>query len=334
MNLPNLCKNSSLLIILIYTQILAISVYLISESLWSFEKLGYFSLYIQWLTLGSIFILCLCRNKINKLSSPKAYMAIILVGLMVFIIVESCFIYILSNLLLDPFEIWDSLRRFLAFLLLLFLALRLLNTLKILDRRGRAESEAKIEALQARIKPHFLFNSLNTISELISQKPDQAEKSVYALSKLFRAGLATNSLRHSLQDELSLCESYLELERWRLEKNLHVLWNINIEKPQKWAFPRLLLQPLLENCITHGADINGKVSIEADLRETKRNISVMISNECDRNVSKRTGNGIALDNIKERLFIMFDDNHTFKTRNTDDAFSVIIRIPKNSLNNL
>jgi len=116
----------------------------------------------------------------------------------------------------------------------------------------RASARAEVDALQARIKPHFLFNSMNTIAGLIRHDPAVAERAVLDLSDLFRAALGAGESDSSLREEVELAERYLAIEALRLGSRLQVQWRRIEPLPWTLSLPRLVLQPLLENAVLHG----------------------------------------------------------------------------------
>jgi two-component system sensor histidine kinase AlgZ len=200
-----------------------------------------------------------------------------------------------------------------------------------LEWRHKVEAQARLQALQSRIRPHFLFNSLNTISELTATEPEQAEQAIASLSSLFRASLDEAKNMHTLDSEIHLCERYLELERWRLADKLEIEWINSIENTRTWQVPKLILQPLLENAVMHGADKYGCVKLTIDLRESKTDLSIKVVNSQgikDQSNNQNKGNGIALNNIRERLFVLYDDQQAFRIRNDPDKYQVIMRLPK------
>src|SRR5690349_23049256 len=118
--------------------------------------------------------------------------------------------------------------------------------------RLAAVAHAQVEALQARIRPHFLFNSMNTVAALIQVDPAAAERTVEDLSELFRAALGQHSTRDgTLGEELSLVDRYLDIEQLRLGERLRVRRELH-DLPDAFPLPRLLLQPLVENAVRHG----------------------------------------------------------------------------------
>jgi len=138
MKIPNICKNTGLLSVILYNQLIIVALFFIVEKELHIEVLGQYTFYLQWCVLGTMFIACLLNNKINKLISWQRVM--------------SSFFYDFE------YTIDTSVRRFVAFAIFSILLIRLITLLNVLEKRSLAESESKMIALQARIKPHFLFN--------------------------------------------------------------------------------------------------------------------------------------------------------------------------------
>ena len=120
-------------------------------------------------------------------------------------------------------------------------------------RNVQREARARFEVLQARIRPHFLFNSMNTIASLIRSNPELAEHTIMDLADLFRASLKKNSPTVTLAEEIAMAQQYQRIEELRLGDRLKVNWQIDA-LPADAHMPRLLLQPLLENAIYHGIE--------------------------------------------------------------------------------
>ena len=119
-------------------------------------------------------------------------------------------------------------------------------------KTGPSSAQAQADALQARIRPHFLFNSLNAIVGLVRRDPVVAERALLDLSDLFRAALGAGDAGSSLREEVELAERYLAIESLRLGPRLRVAWHRQEPLPWTLPLPRLLLQPLVENAVLHG----------------------------------------------------------------------------------
>lgn len=176
----------------------------------------------------------------------------------------------------------------------------------------KAEGEARYQALNARIKPHFLFNSLNSVAELIHTRPKDAEELVVDLSELFRASLEKRGQLGTLAQELELCRAYLRIEQLRLSEKLRIEWDVP-EAVLDWKLPMLVIQPLIENAVHHGVSrLTTQGLIRVTIREIGRRLVVEVENPVPREdvtpekVGK-SGNHIALDNIAQRLSLIYGE---------------------------
>lgn len=294
----------------------------------SIYLLGKWSLYAQWSALICAAILCLVRTKVETMSSFRAGSLVALVIVSSVILVDLVFVFLFRYENSQYLELSRVMKVIGVSLLVSLLVLRFFALLSVLDRRSKAEAESRILALQSRIQPHFLFNSLNTISELTVVDPSKAEKAIGSLSMLFRAGLENQRNNHSLERELVLSKRYIELEKLRYGDRLTVDWTIEVNDAEQMKVPKLIVQPLLENAIVHGEQHDGTINILVDVRESRNHLSFRLENAKSISESSRTGHGIALDNIRERLLVLYDDQHTFQVKSSDDLFVVLMRIPK------
>ena len=199
------------------------------------------------------------------------------------------------------------------------------------DLRGRALSpaftEARLQALQARIRPHFLFNSINAVLSLIRQNPKRAEAALEDMADLFRVLMADNRSLSPLAREVDLCRQYLELEQLRLGERLQIEWHID-KMPADALVPPLVLQPLLENAVYHGIEPRvepGVVSI--DIYGARGQVHAVLRNPYRHDGGHHAGNKMALANIRERLQLHFDAEATLDTRVGDDTYQVHIAMP-------
>ncbi len=176
--------------------------------------------------------------------------------------------------------------------------------------RNRAFSpallDARLQALQARIRPHFLFNSINAVLSLMRREPRRAETALEDLAELFRNLMADNRALTTFGEEVSLTRQYLNLEQLRMGDRLVVDWQVDASS-ESAAVPPLLLQPLVENAVYHGVEPGvgpGRVDIHAKVQSDE--LRIMIANPYHRDHQHRGGNHMALDNIRERLQLHFD----------------------------
>lgn len=197
--------------------------------------------------------------------------------------------------------------------------------------RGRALSpaltEARLQALQARIRPHFLFNSINAVLSLVRAEPRRAEAALQDMAELFRVLMADNRQLVSLAEEVRLCRQYLDLEQLRLGERLCVQWYAD-KMPQDAMTPPLVLQPLLENAVYHGVESSpepGVVSI--NIYEVRGEVHVMLRNPYRGDGAHHGGNKMALGNIRERLALHFDAEAALESRVREGTYQVHIRFP-------
>lgn len=190
-----------------------------------------------------------------------------------------------------------------------------------------ALAEARLLALTARMRPHFLFNSLNGVLGVLRRDPRRAEQGLEELADLFRALMQDNRELVPLGDEISLCERYLSLENLRLGERLRVDWQRD-PAAEAVLVPPLMLQPLVENAVYHGiepAAAPGTVSIAIVRRGPE--VLITIANPCLEAASHHIGNRMALDNIRERLMLFYDLEATLDTEQDGQTFKVRILLP-------
>ena len=190
-----------------------------------------------------------------------------------------------------------------------------------------AISEARLQALQARIRPHFLFNSLNAVLSLIRKDPKRAETALEDLAELFRTVMVDNRELIALGDELALCRQYLNLEQLRLGERLQVEWQIE-PGVEEALVPPMLLQPLVENAVYHGIE-PGIAPGVIEVRIGRRNdrLTLQLSNPYHEEHQHRQGNRMALANIRERLLLHFDVEASLDTRVAGSRYEIDIVMP-------
>jgi two-component system sensor histidine kinase AlgZ len=191
-----------------------------------------------------------------------------------------------------------------------------------------ALAEARLQALQARIRPHFLFNSLNAVLGLIRRDPKRAEQTLEDLSDLFRALMSDGRSLVRLADEISLIERYAAIEQLRLGERLRMSWDMD-NAPVDAMLPPLVLQPLVENAIYHGVEPGTGIG-DVLVRIERRGDRVLVAIENPWHASGaggRPGNHMALDNIRERLMLFFDDEARLESRVEGARYRVEIEIP-------
>jgi len=199
------------------------------------------------------------------------------------------------------------------------------------DLRSRALSpalvEARLQALQARIRPHFLFNSLNAVLSLIRADPKRAEHVLEDLADLFRALMADSRALSTFGSEVELARQYLAIESVRLGDRLQVEWDVE-QMPGEARIPALILQPLLENAVYHGIEPSmARGTVVIRIFRVGDEVHALLSNPVPAGGERRQGNRIAVDNIRERLQLFFDAEARMRTREHEGRYEVSIRVP-------
>ncbi len=190
-----------------------------------------------------------------------------------------------------------------------------------------ALTEARLQALQARIRPHFLFNSITAVLSLVRSEPKRAEAALEDMADLFRVLMADNRDLAPLANEVELCRQYLDLEQLRLGDRLRIDWHVD-NMPRDAMVPPLVLQPLLENAVYHGIEPSpepGVVSI--NIYQVRGEVHILLRNPYRKEGRHHAGNKMALGNIRERLALHFDAEGRLESRVEDNAYQVHIQVP-------
>lgn len=190
-----------------------------------------------------------------------------------------------------------------------------------------ARDIARLQALQARIRPHFLFNSINAVLGIVRSDPKRAETALEDMADLFRMAMSADAELVPLRKEVELARQYLALEQLRLGERLRVEWRI-AETLQDALIPPLILQPLLENAVYHGIEplaAGGTISIE--IRREGKELQLIMSNPVHFQSQPRRGNRMALSNIRERLALQFDVEASYRVETAQGCYRVQIQIP-------
>ncbi len=187
--------------------------------------------------------------------------------------------------------------------------------------------EARLQALQARIRPHFLFNSINAVLSLIRDEPKRAERMLEDMAELFRVLMADNRQLKPLADEVELCHRYLEIEQIRLGDRLKVVWQIS-NMPAHALVPPLILQPLIENAVYHGIEPqSGDGTLSIAIRSSGKQMHVVLTNPYQSDSTHVSGNRMAIANIKERLQLHFDAEANLHADIKGAQYIVTINMP-------
>lgn len=330
--LPDLCQAQSILFLVLIAELLVFVVVLFSSDLLQFSwlELGLASLFIQWLVLSSAALLCNIRPWLMNMSTlwatSIAYSLILLLTFFYSLVAE----HVLHGFVLPAETGWGNiLRNLLIAAIMTGIAFRYFFLSHQLRMQEKAELNSRIQALQSRIRPHFLFNSMNIIASLISIDPELAEEVVEDLSVLFRASL-DEATGHpvKLSQELDLCEKYVHIEGLRLDDRLRVDWQVEVD-PETVRIPLLTLQPLLENAIYHGIQPlpeGGLVTVA--IWQVDGLVKVEITNPVSRHGQQHeSGNRMALENIRHRLQAVYGPEAGLSVEKTDDMFTTRVSYP-------
>lgn len=192
---------------------------------------------------------------------------------------------------------------------------------------SHALHDARLQVLRARIRPHFLFNTINAVLAIVRCQPKQAETALEDMADLFRMAMSDEQDLRPLCREVDLCKQYLALEQLRLGDRLSVNWQIQA-MPEEVQIPALLLQPLLENAVYHGIEslVDGGC-IQVLLRRNGGMLQIGVENPCVCDGSSHAGNKLALQNIRERLALLFDVEASYQVSRGTNYYRVDITLP-------
>lgn len=322
--IPYLCEPTAILGLILVGELLALVLVLANRDGFSWQYLGSVSLIAQWIILSCALLLCQSRNWLNTL--PVFISGFL--SYLICLITSGVILYLAHLISIENFNIESWLKGVLISAILSGILLRYLYVQQQLHNQRQSELEARLQALQSRIRPHFLFNSMNTIISLISINPSAAEKAVENLSQLFRSNLQDPGLIY-LEEEIDICRRYIAIEELRLGDRLKIKWIVDDPIPHI-KVPSLLLQPLLENAIIHGVQrITAGGEIKLIMTTQAKSLSIIIENPIPSLEESQIegGNKIALDNIKNRLLLHYENQAAISTIINAENYSVKISIP-------
>jgi two-component system sensor histidine kinase AlgZ len=339
LNLPDFCAARAVLAVVLIVTLTAVvlSVARHTAGLIFWLDLARTALFMLWTGLGSAAALCLLRRPLGKMPLPTAVAVAMGAMLTVIALVSAGVLWLGSNAflgvrasnLLLPEQPW---RFFAANLgigaIVAALALRYFYVAGEWRRNVELQARARVHALQARIRPHFLFNSMNTIAALTRSNAAQAEEAVQDLADLFRANLNEKRSSITLKEELEVARIYQRIEQLRLGERLHVIWDVT-DLPMRAQVPGLLMQPLLENAIYHGIEprqSGGVVTVSGALDGDV--IGLTVRNPLpEAGGETHAGNRVALDNIRERMELLYPGRSSVEASRVGDEFVVRLRFP-------
>ncbi len=339
--LPDFCSPTMTFAIVLLAELIAFVLTLarqpIADAFWI--DLARSSLFLLWIGLGSAWVMCSARRFLAGRNTVQVtVISLLLLVLTTAVVSEAA--WQLGNYyshrtggavseMFPASHLPFVLRNVLITTIVGALTLRYFYVSHQWRRNVQMEARSRVQALQARIRPHFLFNSMNTIAALTRSDPDSAEQVVEDLADLFRASLAESKQLVPLREELELAKLYERIELLRLGDRLTVEWSLD-DLPPGVMIPGLSVQPLLENAIYHGIEPlpdGGTVSIRGRVENSQ--LVIEIDNPVNPDVSARRhdGNRIALANVRQRLELAFGQRAGLETHAGDDRFRVALRLP-------
>lgn len=331
--IPNFCDVTVVFMLVLLVELLSLLLAMAPSSSSGFwDRLALISMFAQWLALINASLLCALKTWLNKQAVEVCSVISLTLMLSITLGLSGVVIffgdYIGIGRLSGHDIVYFMLRNLAISGIIYAVILRYFYVQHQWRSNLQAQSHAQIQALKARIRPHFLFNSMNTIACLIHIDADKAEKAVEDLSDLFRASLQ-ESTSHTLKDELDLTASYLDIEHLRLGERLSAVWQLD-EMAMEIEVPLFCIQPLAENAIYHGIEPvaeGGQIKISAQLENNRLCLSVSNPVKEQNAMSQHQGNHMAQSNIQTRLKLMYGDEAEFTINAEPDLYTVSIGIP-------
>jgi two-component system sensor histidine kinase AlgZ len=337
--LPDFCRPQSVLAVILIAAIVALVFTLarhgITATFWT--ELAQISLFLLWAALGTAAAWCATRALMARLDVLAGSAVALAIALAVTALVTGGATWIedyarqasgVDALPARAEQLQTLVRNLAVCAIAVGLALRYFYVAHQWQSNVEAEAQSRVRALQARIRPHFLFNSMNTIASLTRSNPRAAEQAIADLSDLFRASLREHRERIPLASEIEIARAYERVERLRLGDRLQVDWQID-GLPLEATVPALILQPLLENAVYHGIeplDKGGTIRVTGR-RDGKAAVITIDNPVAPKVVARRPGHRIGLDNVRQRLELMFHGDAEVEVFEAPERFVVTLRFP-------
>lgn len=331
--LPDFCHLPRIAAVCVVAQLVVVLIFLApsQNSLITATTFLFASAFAQWLALTAALVLCKSRRLVNGLRPILGYSVACVLPATITAFAAWLVFYLDRELAAGYFQgvnVW----RFVSGIVLIVgmlcaVLLRYFYVREQWQNQVKAHAKASLQALQARINPHFLFNSMNTIAALVRKDPKTAEKAIEDLSDLFRAALGDENMHSSLADELQIAKQYLAIEQLRFGERLRMQWQLADDLPMHCRMPKLLLQPLLENAVVHGIALlaeGGEIVFSAKKDQDKLILQVRNPIATERS---HTGHGHALDSVQRRIALYFGNGATLLKDVQNGIYSCTISIP-------
>ncbi|MBI3576168.1 MAG: histidine kinase [Gammaproteobacteria bacterium] len=336
--LPDFCRGELVFNVAVVAELLALVITLVMPRDFLTPSAGQdllvISLFVQWVALGGTATLCYTRRLLNRLPRLRALVAAFLLLLAVTFLVSELALWLLWGMgkVSSPHPEWYANFHVLTLTLSALvngMLLRLFLAKHALTRHIAAEAHAKLLALQSRIRPHFVFNSLNIIAALTRSAPEKAEAALEDIADLFRMMLSQDDMLVPVRNEIDVTKKYIALETLRLDNRLRVEWDVGTF-PRKAAIPVLTLQPLLENAIRHGIEsLPEGGTVRVRLQEMNGRIHIEVTNPrpAVRARTARDVPGQSLADIRQRLRAQYGDAALLHTQEEIGRYTVTVVLP-------
>ena len=332
--LPDFCAAGTVFVVVLIAELVAILLTLAAHDtpgLFMVE-LARNSLFILWLAILSSVVMCLFRDRLESAGKTRAFvLSFLILELLCLILAELSFqlsLFFPDFVTIRDPHLFFILRTVAISSIVIALAMRYLYVSSEWRRSIVLEAQARISALQALIRPHFLFNSMNTIASLTRTDPRQAEEAVEDLSDLMRANLGVSGSRTTLKAELEVAAIYQRIEKLRLGDRLSIRWDV-ADLPMRALIPSLTIQPLLENAIYHGIELlpdGGEVKVAG--KRDDDFLEIVISNPVAEGEKRsKSGNQMALANIRQRFELAYGSRAKVEVEDSGSAYAVKLRFP-------
>jgi two-component system sensor histidine kinase AlgZ len=332
--LPDFCAAGTVLVVLLVAELVSIVLTLAAQtpSGTFLTELAKMSLYVLWLAVLSCIVLCQARSWVEKSGKTRAFVfCFILLEVLCLVLAEVAFL--LTNkfgqsMIIDDSHAGFLFQNFAISSIVIALAMRYLYVASEWRRSIVLEAQARISALQALIRPHFLFNTMNTIASLIRTAPLSAEQAVEDLADLLRANLRSIENLTTLKSEFEVATIYQRIEKLRLGERLRVRWDVD-SLPMQALIPSLTIQPLLENAIYHGIEQladGGEVVVQGSCEGER--IQIDIRNPLEPRRARAEGHRMALANVRQRFVLAYAGDARVTIEEDDRHYHVQLQFPR------
>lgn len=337
--IPDFCSGPALLFMAVVMELVAICFTLASADASTdlLRRLALLSLYLQWIGLCGGAALCALRRLFTVARAGIVFFACWTTLILIVMILSNVAWHLGTS---PNFGVLDAATPRVHFILghtciaaiVSLMLLRYFWTRHQWQEQVQAEGESRFQALNARIRPHFFFNALNSLAALIMIRPTEAELMVEDLADVFRASLEKAGRMAPLVDEIGVCNAYLRIEKARLGDKLAVTWDVP-ESLYNWPVPMLIIQPLVENAVYHGVSklkVAGVIRIH--IYTAQKLLIIEVENPMPPAEEAKThGNKIAIDNIASRLNLIYGERGRLELGPDNGIWRARLSIPEKSL---